>query len=307
MIRKKKEFSILKWVIFPLNSITLAAIVAFFNLSIFGYRDGLPYSIIVCLIGLFSIVINRYTESSNRTLARAAFIFEITLTVALIINACYSVSVQRRMSVARMAESSQAETIDKISKLRGSRTQREALQKVDKPVAAQTIFGDVEAALFWIMCGELALYGLASFSLFAIAKLMDDDEDPKTPADVEGEFPRALDIEKRQPAKRQNFTTQTTQKDIAKTHESSNFNQEGMERLKDVLRDISFRLPGYSFKSHVKNDALWIRLMRARHGTQETVSSAKAKLSLLDDAVKMDREAFRKRLEIFLSENGFGI
>src|SRR5262245_7474411 len=121
MIRKKKEFSILKWVIFPLNSITLAAIVAFFNLSIFGYRDGLPYSIIVCLIGLFSIVINRYTESSNRTLARAAFIFEITLTVALIINACYSVSVQRRMSVARMAESSQAETIDKISKLRGSR------------------------------------------------------------------------------------------------------------------------------------------------------------------------------------------
>jgi len=42
-------------------------------------------------------------------------------------------------------------------------------------------------------------------------------------------------------------------------------------------------------------------------GTQETVSSAKAKLSLPDDAVKMERDAFRERLERFLRENGFEI
>jgi hypothetical protein len=47
--------------------------------------------------------------------------------------------------------------------------------------------------------------------------------------------------------------------------------------------------------------------MKARFGTQETISSAKAKLSILDDAMRMPREAFRERLEKFLRENEFEI
>src|SRR5262249_43655854 len=201
MRKKRKEFSVLKWIIFPLNSVVLASIVAYFNVTVFGYRDGLPYTAIVTLIGVFSILINRYTESDNRSLAKAAFIFEIILTAALIVNACYSVSVQRKMSVARMAESSQKETIGEISQLRGSRTQREALQKMDKTVAAQSVFADVESVLFWIMVGELGLYGLSSFCLFAIAKLIDDDED-------EVEFPDSIEIKNRLPAKRENLRAQ---------------------------------------------------------------------------------------------------
>ena len=100
MKSKRKDFSILKWIIFPLNSFVLAGIVAYFNLTVFGYRDGLPYTLVVCLIGVFAILINKYTESANRNLARAAFVFEIFLTLALITNATYSISVQRKMSVA---------------------------------------------------------------------------------------------------------------------------------------------------------------------------------------------------------------
>src|SRR5882672_11002721 len=204
MRKKKKEFSVLKWIIFPLNSIVLAGIIAWFNLSVFGYRDGLPYTAIVCLIGVFSILINRYTESENRNLAKAAFVFEIFLTAALIVNACYSVSVQRKMSVARMAETSQKETIGEISKLKGSRTQREALKVVDKPQSSQSVFADVENILFWIMCGELGLYGLSAFTLFAIAKLVDDDEDEE----IEEEFPKSLKVENRVPIKREKFSPQ---------------------------------------------------------------------------------------------------
>jgi hypothetical protein len=40
-------------------------------------------------------------------------------------------------------------------------------------------------------------------------------------------------------------------------------------------------------------------------GTQQTTYSAKAKLSILDDAVVMPRDAFRERLERFLLQNGF--
>jgi hypothetical protein len=68
------------------------------------------------------------------------------------------------------------------------------------------------------------------------------------------------------------------------------------------LRDIFFRLAGVSFKADVKNDAVWVRAMRANNGTQKTIASAKAKLSLLDDAMRMERNAFRERLEKFLKD-----
>src|SRR5262245_13144886 len=159
-MNKRKEFSVLKWVIFPLNSVVLAGIIAFFNLRVFGLEDGVPYTCIVALIGVFGVIINKYTESDSCALARAAFVLEIVLAAALVVTACYSISVQRNMSVARMAETSQAQTIGEISKLRGSRTQREALQKIDKQESAQNVFASVEGVLFWLMAAELALYGL---------------------------------------------------------------------------------------------------------------------------------------------------
>ena len=71
------------------------------------------------------------------------------------------------------------------------------------------------------------------------------------------------------------------------------------------MKDISFRLPGLSFKAYTNQDVVWIRMMRANQGTQETVASAKATLEILSDAMTMPRDAFRERLEKFLRENGF--
>jgi hypothetical protein len=119
---------------------------------------------------------------------------------------------------------------------------------------------------------------------------------------VDEEFPDSIEVEKRVPVKREKFSPK---KDSAKTHESSTF--EGLKRLREALKDISFRLHKRSFKAYVKDDAVWIRMMKARFGTQETVASAKAKLSILDDAVRMERTAFRERLEKFLQQNEFDI
>ena len=311
MRKKRKEFSVLKWIVFPLNSVVLAGIVAYFNVTVFGYRDGLPYTAIVCLIGVFSIVINKYTESDNRSLARAAFVFEIVLTAALIVNACYSVGVQRKMSVARQAETSQADTIDKISKLRGSRTQREALKKIDKTEAAASVFSNVENILFWIMVGELALYGLSAFTLFALAKLMDD------PAPEADEFPDELEVKNSLPAKRQNLTPKTTTRGdaIGDTRSQQKTTQgvqyPGLGRLRETLSLIGFANPPGHYKVDLKPDPspryLLIRHMVSNHGDESTTHSARAKLSLLDDALKMAPDAFRDRLEKFLRENGFEI
>lgn len=307
MRKKKKEFSVLKWIIFPLNSVVLAGIIAYFNVTVFGLQDGLPYTAIVVLIGVFSILINRYTESENRTLARAAFVFEIVLTAALIVNACYSVSVQRKMSVAKMAESSQKDTIAEIGKLKGSRTQREALQKIDKPVAAQSVFADVEHILFWIMVAELGLYGLSAFSLFAIAKLIDDDE----PEEIEEEFPVELEVKNRLPMKRQNFTPKTTTPGdiVDDTRNQQKTTQAvkhpGLRVLRECLKLIAFENPPGHFKVDVKDDYLIIRLMESRRGDEATKYSARVRLAILDDALTIPAEAFKLRVERLLKQNGF--
>src|SRR6266545_3249874 len=106
----------------------------------------------------------------------------------------------------------------------------------------------------------------------------------------EEEFPDEIETEDRLPIKRGKFTQK---KETAKKHAS--FDSEGLRRIREALRDISFRLPGLSFKSYVRGDAVWILMVRANQGTQETVSSAKAKLSILDDAMRMERTAFRER------------
>jgi len=306
---KRKEFSILKWIVFPLNSVTLAAIVAYFNITVFGLRDGLPYSIIVAMIGVFSIVINKYTESDNRNLARAAFVFEICLTVALVINACYSVSVQRKMSVARMAETNQKETITEIGKLRGSRTQREALKMVEKSESAQSVFANVEDVLFWIMAAELALYGLSAFTLFALAKLMADDDTAPTRTTTTDEFPDRLDVENRLPVRRSELAPKTTTRGdiVDDTAAERKTTQDGMRRLRETLKLVAFENPPGHFKVDLKDKYLIIRAMESKRGDEYTTHSVRAKLSLLQDAVRMEPEAFKTRLENFLRENQFQV
>lgn len=74
-------------------------------------------------------------------------------------------------------------------------------------------------------------------------------------------------------------------------------------------------LPGFGchsgkvrgFKAYISGDAVWIRMMKARSGTQETIHSVRARLEILDDAMAMEREQFRLRLEKFLRQNGFEI
>lgn len=119
---------------------------------------------------------------------------------------------------------------------------------------------------------------------------------------VADEFPDSLEVEKRLPMKCEKFSPK---KETTKDH--GPFNSEGLKRLREALKDISFRLPGLSFKSRAKGDAVWILMVKANKGTQETVASAKAKLSILADAMRMERAAFRERLERFLRENGFEI
>jgi hypothetical protein len=154
----------------------------------------------------------------------------------------------------------------------------------------------------WDSAIRLANFGELALAILTLIFIRVWSSLTNSPHEIEEEFPPELEVENRLPVQREKFSPK---KDSAKTHESSTF--EGLKRLREALRVISFRLPKRSFKAYVKDDAVWIRMMKARFGTQETVASAKAKLDILTDAMAMSRNAFRERLEKFLRQNGFEI
>src|SRR5207245_6845734 len=59
-MKRRKPFSILKWLVFPSLTLALAIIVAWFNVTTFGWQDGAPYLLIVAAITGFLIAFNKY-------------------------------------------------------------------------------------------------------------------------------------------------------------------------------------------------------------------------------------------------------
>lgn len=169
-----------KWALMSIIILGLSGIIIYFNYRTFGMADGLPYTAVIAFIILISLLITRHIRYNPVTtnFLRAAFVFEVLLTAALALNVVYSLSVMREMSVASQAETSRKETLDSISKLRGSRAQRQALEMVkgEEVKGRQTIFADKERWLFWIMIAELGIGVLATFVLLGLS-VFDKDKD----------------------------------------------------------------------------------------------------------------------------------
>src|SRR5262245_39441797 len=285
-MRRIREFGILKWLVFPSMSLTLAGCVAWFNIVVFGLRDGAFYIAAVAIIALFSIAINKYVGAENSRLAVAAFVFEVLLILVLGANAIYSLSIQREMSVARLAETNQKETITEIGKLRGSRTQRAALEKIDKPVTSQSVFARHERALLWVMAGELLAYVLAAFTLYALSHLV------RNPEPVDDEFPHELEVKNRLPAKRDNFTAQSDSERQSlilsqkkeRLSRSDPDRKDALKRLRDHLKAISFQHPHRWFKADLVRGGVTIRLFKRDHGHEisiaETTQSDKLRAAI---------------------------
>lgn len=325
MNTQKNFFGWEKWLLMSIVIASLSAIIVFFNVRVFDWLDGAPYIGVVVFLVIVSFVITIHIKRGHATptFLKTAFVFEVLLCLTLAASAVYSLSVMRAMSVAGQAEQEQVAKIEAIGKLKGSRVQREALKTFgDEQIETrQATFARNERVLFWLMVAEAAIGIIASLSLIGLAVFSGaastpEDDQPKRiglsppsaprrpltrPAmarigdDGEDEKPR-FEVPKT-PA------SFPEQKDAAKTHAS--FDSEGLKALRDVLKDISFGLPGRSFKAEVKPDHVYVRMMRANEGEQETAHSAKLKLSILGKALSMPRADFQARLERSLKRAGF--
>lgn len=165
-----KDFSVLKWFIFPAITVGLAAGIAYFNINLFGLGGSVLYLIALAVVNAVSLVLLNFSGSPKRPVRIAAFTFEGLLIAALLINIAYSLGAQRDLSLVRQAGADRAAEIEQISKLRGGRAQREALKTTSAVVDVRTAFGSFEAVLFYVMVAELGLslgglflvYGLAA-------------------------------------------------------------------------------------------------------------------------------------------------
>lgn len=320
-MKQRKPFSILKWLVFPSLSLALAATVAWFNLRAFGWEDGAIYIAVVAAITLFSIAINKYVKLSddddptNDGLAITAFVFEIVLTLALAVNAAYSLSVQREMSVARQSKAAQSEDLKSVGGIRDRRAQREATKMLreqsqgEKSVAA--IFAANERPLFWIMCGELLAYAVAAFTLLATSSLRRSPRQvardtgllrqsrPESDFSEDSYADYDLDVKnaatKRQRQENEHFATGDT---VATGRKAA------LKILRDQLRIISHYHPGRWFKADLIEGGVSIRLCERREGREVEIAKTHQSNKIL---AAVNRPDFRARLIEELRHQGFPI
>jgi hypothetical protein len=91
------------------------------------------------------------------------------------------------------------------------------------------------------------------------------------------------------------------------TRVASPVNEEGLRKLRAVLSRIGFQYGPTHFFSDAKWDKgyVWIRQRKSENGVARTVASMRAKIEILDHALKMDEDKFRAKLERVLRENHF--
>lgn len=324
-----KEFSILKWIVFPSLTLALAGVIAYFNVRVFGVEDGAPYVVVVGVLTAFSIAINKYISSSNIALARATFVFEIILTLALALNAAYSFSVQREMSIARQSETARSEDLKTIKGLKSRTAQRDATRMIaTNSASAQQVFADNERPLFWIMVAELLAYIISAFTLLALSHLWQpkrprqaaydeyralhaghwgetDPDHPRYQKPVDDEFPSSLESASyatESKARKPSFLSLQDKATIA-TGVATGDRVAALNALREHLKAIAFYLPGRWFKADlIEGGGVWIRLCERQQGREVTIAKTKQSDKLLQS---VNRPDFRARLIDELVHQGF--
>ena len=166
-----KDFSILKWLIFPAVTIGLTIGIAIFNVRTFGWAGSFLYLIALGVVNAISFVMIHFTGFTKRPVRFSAYIFEGLLILALLINVSYSLSAQRDLSLVAQAGESHEKQLEQVSKLKSGRAQAAAIGQLSNVVDIRTAFGQFDAVLFWVMVSELGLSLGGLFTVYGLAAI----------------------------------------------------------------------------------------------------------------------------------------
>jgi hypothetical protein len=165
------DFSILKWFIFPLVTVGLSGGIAYFNLTTFGLEGSILYLIALGVVNAISLVLLKFAGSTKRPVRHASYTFEGLLVLALLLNASYSLSAQRDLSLVAQAGASHERSLEQVSKLKSGRAQREAIGQLGNVVNIRAAYGAFDRFLFWIMICELGLSLGGLFTVYGLAAI----------------------------------------------------------------------------------------------------------------------------------------
>ena len=169
----KKEFSVMKWLIFPPVSLALAVAVSYVSVGLFDWEGSIPYLLSSGVVFLIALVLTHYTSSIRKAVRLSAFIWKGLAWASLTLSLVYSISIQREVQGAKITEAGQTEYVKAVASLKSGKAQRDAMsgrgQSADAKSTAD-LYKEAEKYLFWILLAEISIalggllctYGLAA-------------------------------------------------------------------------------------------------------------------------------------------------
>lgn len=200
MNSQKKNFSVMKWIIFPLLVLGFGIGIAYVSTKIFGGEGSVPtYLLLLVCLAISLIFIWHTSNHHNKPAKVAAFAFECAGVLALGFTLICSIVILREftgMSETVTQQNQQElkkgeqniELVKEIGKLKSARAQatvtKTVVTKEDEQKEKLTLadaFSKAERWLLWPLIGEVAVYVIGLMVVFGMVSFLgkDNDEEPE--------------------------------------------------------------------------------------------------------------------------------
>lgn len=166
----KKDFSVLKWFVFPLLVAGCAIGIVHASYTMFGFDGTVLYAILLFAIVFISLILVLQTGNKLiRAAMIAAFAFETVGLIALLITSIVAIQASRELAGMRAASTSTNTTIETIAKLKSSKAQNTLVKNatiVVPDIGKAT--ADAEKKMLWPLVFEAGIYVIGLVVVFGI-------------------------------------------------------------------------------------------------------------------------------------------
>lgn len=167
--KMKKDFSLIKWFIFPLLVLIGAVSLAYCSTEIFGFEGSFPYYLVLGGIFIISfILILHCGNDENRPAQIAAFAFESIGIIVLIVVCGIAIAAMREISSIRKVQGSNNQSIEAISKLKSRSAQATLAKTAVAPVNEAEVIAKIETRLNYGFAFECGVYFIGLFTVYGL-------------------------------------------------------------------------------------------------------------------------------------------
>lgn len=176
-MEKEKDFSTLKWLLFPLIVLALGVGIIINSVQVFDWSGSAAYILLVAVIFVISLVMVLHTGNKNNPKAKkAAFIFECAFMLALAATFICSIYVSRQMSGHRQAAAADVEKIKAIGSLKSAKAQATMAKNIKTESSISEAFAMAENLMFWPLVGETLLSLIGLMTVFGLTQFPSKSE-----------------------------------------------------------------------------------------------------------------------------------